>query len=293
MRTGPIPSILSPMPGSFRAFLTFFFSTLALFSQDERPVAKDTELPPDQAASKALPTLWIAGDSTVRNSGAMRGWGEDIARFLDPAKIQVMNRAIGGRSSRTFFSEGRWDKMLAEMKPGDLVLVQFGHNDVGPLGAPGKFRGSIKGTGDETEVVEKSDGTKETVRSYGWYLRHFARTAKAKGTTVILCSPVPHKKFDREGKFVPDWTEWRAWVRSSAEAEGVHYLDLADLIGGAYAKMPAPQVEAFFADKGTHTNHEGALFNARQVIAGAKRLPASPLAPYLNSEGKAIPSAGS
>jgi rhamnogalacturonan acetylesterase len=276
------------MPVLLRALLSLILSTFTCLAQDDRPVVKETDLPPDQAANKALPTLWIAGDSTVRNSGTMRGWGEDIARFLDPAKIQVMNRAIGGRSSRTFFSEGRWDKMLAEMKPGDLVLIQFGHNDVGPLGAPGKFRGSIKGTGDETEVVEKPDGTRETVHSYGWYLRHFARTAKAKGTTVILCSPVPHKKFDRDGKFIPDWTEWRAWVKSSADAEGVLYLDLADLIGSAYATMPAAQVEALFADKGTHTNHEGSLFNARHLIAGSSALPGKPLAPYLNPEGKAI-----
>jgi rhamnogalacturonan acetylesterase len=270
-----------------RTLLTLLLSALTLLAQDDRPVVKDTDLPPDQAAAKPIPTLWIAGDSTVRNSGTMRGWGEDLPRFLDPSKIQVINRAIGGRSSRTFFSEGRWDKMLAEMKPGDLVLIQFGHNDVGPLGAPGKFRGSLKGTGDETEIVEKPDGTRETVHSYGWYLRHFARTAKAKGATVILCSPVPHKKFDREGKFVPDWTEWRTWVKSAADAESVLYLDLAHLIGTAYTTMPPAEVEALFADKGTHTNHAGALFNARHLIAGAGQLPASPLAPYLTPEGKA------
>ncbi len=274
-----------------RILLVLLLSTLGSFAQDDRPVVKETDLPTDPAANRSLPTLWIAGDSTVRNSGTMRGWGEDIPRFLDPAKIQVMNRAIGGRSSRTFFTDGRWDKMLAEMKPGDLVLIQFGHNDVGPLGAPGKFRGSIKGTGDETEVIQKPDGTKETVHSYGWYLRHFARTAKAKGATAILCSPVPHKKFDRDGKFIPDWTEWRVWVKSSAEAESVLYLDLADLIGSAYARMTPSEVEALFADKGTHTNHEGSLFNARHLIAGSSALPGKPLAPYLNPEGKATTTA--
>jgi rhamnogalacturonan acetylesterase len=271
-----------------RTLLALLLSALGCLAQDERPVVKETELPPDRSASQSLPTLWIAGDSTVRNSGTQRGWGEDLPRFLDPAKIQVMNRAIGGRSSRTFFNEGRWEKMLAEMKSGDLVLIQFGHNDVGPLGAPGKFRGSIKGTGDETEVIEKPDGSKETVHSYGWYLRHFARSAKAKGVTVILCSPVPHKRFDRDGKFVPDWNEWRAWVKSCADSEAVLYLDLAGLIGDAYAALPAATVESFFADKGTHTNHEGALFNARQVIAGASGLPGKPLGMFLNAEGRKV-----
>ncbi|WP_265594302.1 rhamnogalacturonan acetylesterase [Haloferula sp. BvORR071] len=250
------------------AFAALMFSPLC-FAQDDRPVVKDNELPADATASKSLPVLWIAGDSTVRNnSGEMRGWGDEIGALMDPKKIQVMNRAIGGRSSRTFYNEGRWEKMLAEMKKGDIVLVQFGHNDVGALDAPGKFRGSIKGLGEETQQVKKPDGSTETVHSYGWYLRQYAKSAKAKGTTVVLCSPVPHKKFDREGKFVPDWAEWRGWVKATAEAEGVEYLDLAEAVGKKYAAMPATEVEGFFADKGTHTNPEGAKFNAKCVVEG-------------------------
>ena len=247
-------------------------------AQDARPEVDDA----------SLPVLWIAGDSTVRNGGLQRGWGQDIERFVDREKIQVQNRAIGGRSSRTFFTEGRWDKMLGEMKAGDLVLIQFGHNDVGPLDERGKFRGSVKGVGDETEPVTKPDGSVETVHSFGWYLKHFARTAKARGATVVLCSPVPHKKFDREGKFVRDWDTWRPWVRASAEAEGVHYVDLAEIIGAQYAALEPAKVESFFADKGTHTNAAGALFNARAVIAGLKALPGKPADAFLNDEGKAI-----
>lgn len=249
------------------------FVSVAGAQSDERPVVKDGDLPADQAARKDLPVLWLAGDSTVRNGQqAMRGWGDEIGKLLDPAKIQVMNRAIGGRSSRTFYAEGRWEKMLGEMKKGDVVLVQFGHNDVGALDAAGKFRGSIKGTGEETQEVKKPDGSTETVHSYGWYLRHFARTAKAKGATVLLCSPVPHKRFDREGKFVQDWQEWRGWVKATAEAEGVGYLDLADLIGKKYATLPTAEVEGFFADKGTHTNAAGAAFNAKCVVEGAGKV---------------------
>lgn len=276
------------MNAILRALFLLILTVLGSWAQDERPVVKDSDLPPEEAAKQTLPVLWIAGDSTVRNRGEMRGWGEDISRFLDPAKIQVLNRAIGGRSSRTFFTEGRWDKMLGEMKKGDLVLIQFGHNDAGPLGATGKFRGSIKGIGEETETIEKPDGAKETVHSYGWYLRHFARTAKAKGANVVLCSPVPHKKFDREGKVVPDWAEWRGWVKACAEAEGVLYLDLAALIGDAYAWMEKAEVEALFADERTHTNHAGALFNARQVIAGCAGLAGKPLDGFLNDEGRAL-----
>jgi len=247
-------------------------------AQDVRPMVDDTSLPPDPAVEEARATLWIAGDSTVRNAGEQRGWGQDIGGFFDPKKIQVQNRAIGGRSSRTFFTEGRWDAMLGEMKKGDLVLIQFGHNDVGPLDERGKFRGSVKGTGDETEEVKKPDGSVETVRSYGWYLKYYARSAKAKGATVVLCSPVPHKKF--EG----DWKEWRPWVKACAEAEGALYLDLAGIIAGRYAAMKPAEVEAFFADKGTHTNAAGSMFNAKAVIDGMRELPGDPLADYLKKE---------
>ncbi len=246
-------------------------------AEDDRPVVKDSELPADQAASKSLPVLWLAGDSTVRNGGIQRGWGEEIGKLLDPAKIQLMNRAIGGRSSRTFLKEGRWEKMLGEMKKGDIVLVQFGHNDMGPVDAEGKFRGSLRSIGNETEEVKMPDGSTETVHSYGWYLRYIARTGKAKGVTVVLCSPVPHKKFDSAGKFVQDWPTLRGWVKSCAASEGVEFIDLAGLIGDKYAALPPAEVEAFFGDKGTHTNTAGAQFNAKCVVEGAGKL----LAPYL------------
>ena len=199
-------------PRHFRRLFVFLASIpLLLSAEDDRPVIDDSQVKKEVPAS-ALPTLWIAGDSTVKNQGAMRGWGQDIATLLDTTKIQVVNRAIGGRSSRTFFNEGRWDDMLKTMKAGDIVLVQFGHNDVGALDERGKFRGSVKGIGDETQEVKKPDGSVETVHSYGWYLKHFARTAKAKGATVVLCSPVTHKKFDREGKFVRDLEQWGGWA---------------------------------------------------------------------------------
>ena len=103
-------------PRHFRRLLVLLAaSPLMLPAEDERPVVDDLEEKKD-APVATLPTLWIAGDSTVKNQGKMRGWGQDIATFLDPTKIHVVNRAIGGRSSRTFFTEGRWDEMLKAMK---------------------------------------------------------------------------------------------------------------------------------------------------------------------------------
>ena len=274
-----------------KPLLLLGLATLAVLpagAQEDRPVISDRDAPKETAASNNLPTLWIAGDSTLRSNAPMRGWGQDLGMFFDPKKINVVNRAIGGRSARTFFSEGRWKEILDAIQPGDFVIIQFGHNDVGPLDERGKFRGSLKGIGDETEKVTKPDGTTEEVHSYGWYLREMARSARDKKAKVVLCSPVPHKKFDAEGKFIHDWQDYRSWVESCAKSEHAAYLDLADTIGNAYDKLDQSTVESYFADKGTHTSAAGSLFNAKAVVAGLRAIPTAPLDGFLNTAGKEI-----
>jgi len=274
---------------SFLRFTLYAFlllGTAVLRAEDDRPVVNDSGVALEKPASGTLSTLWIAGDSTVKSAAPLRGWGQDLGRFFDPKKINVVNQAIGGRSSRTFYTEGRWQKLVDGIKPGDWVIIQFGHNDVGRTDASSKFRGSVKGIGDETETVTKPDGTTEVVHSYGWYLKTFVRTARAKGGNVILCSPIPHKKFDSSGKFVRDWVEWRGWVAACAKSEGASYVDLCELIARGYDKLSQPQIEAFFGDKGTHTNDAGSLFNARALVSGLKSLPGSPLSFALSAEGK-------
>src|SRR3954471_10069736 len=102
-----------------------------------------------------VPTLFIVGDSTVKNgTKGQVGWGDPIARLFDPARIAVDNRARGGRSSRTFQTEGLWDRVLADSRPGDFVLIQMGHNDGGPLDDAPRARGSIRGTGEETKEID-------------------------------------------------------------------------------------------------------------------------------------------
>ena len=84
-------------------------------------------------------------------SNGQWGWGSLIHTHFDTSRIHIDNQAIGGRSSRTFLTEGRWDKILTTLKPGDYVMMQFGHNDSGPINDTIRARGSIKGIGNETE----------------------------------------------------------------------------------------------------------------------------------------------
>src|SRR5947209_7799745 len=72
-------------------------------------------------ANASLPTLWIIGDSTAKNKEDL-GWGDHFAHYVDTTRLNVVNRARAGRSSRTFIKEGAWDSALEGMKPGDFVV---------------------------------------------------------------------------------------------------------------------------------------------------------------------------
>src|SRR6185437_7329176 len=130
-----------------------------------------------------LPTLWLIGDSTVRNGTLgdgsnlnQWGWGAPIVAYFNLDKINVVNRAFGGTSSRTFYNGFFWQNLRPQIKKGDFVLLQFGANDNG--GASG--RGALRGTGPETEDVERN-GQTETVHTFGWYLRQFVKETREQG----------------------------------------------------------------------------------------------------------------
>jgi lysophospholipase L1-like esterase len=253
---------------------------------DDQPVEKEPA--PQEAKAMPLPTLWIIGDSTVKvGTPGQRGWGEEIGPLFNPAKINVVNRAIGGRSSRTFLTDGRWDTILKEMQPGDFVIMQFGHNDSSPINEDPpvnkstRARGSIRSNGEETvDVVNILTGKPETVHSYGWYLRHFITTAQAKGAKAIVCSPIPRKSWSKEGTINRANQSWGLWARQAAEQAGAQFVDLNEIIAQIYEKIGREAVEPLFADRGTHTTREGAKLNAQAVVSGLKALPGNPLAPY-------------
>ena len=265
---------------------------------DDRPIEDAAKAGLQQKTNARLPTLWLIGDSTVKvGTAGQRGWGDEIAPFFDLSKINVVNRAIGGRSSRTFITEGRWDGILAEIRPGDIVLMQFGHNDASPINEnppvnkSTRARGTIKGNGDEVVEVEKNilTGKPETVHSYGWYMRRYISGAKEKGAVAIVCSPIPRKSWSPEGKVARASGNYGLWARQAAAQGGALFVDLNEVIARGYETLGAPAVEAYFADRNTHTTVEGARFNARCVVSGLNGLPKNPLAPYLSAEGRAVP----
>lgn len=232
-------------------------------------------------SAESKPTLFLIGDSTVRNhTRGQLGWGDPLADWFDSSRITVTNRALGGRSSRTYLTESLWDKVLAELKPGDFVLMQFGHNDGGPLD-DGRARASLKGNGEQSQIVtNKSSGRVETVHTYGWYLRKYITDAKAKGASPIVLSPVPRKIW-KEGKVVRANKDYGKWAKEAAAAENVPFVDLNEIIAGHYEALGPEKVETLFGDEHTHTNEEGARLNAQCVVEGLRTLKNCPLSGYL------------
>ena len=229
------------------------------------------------------PVVFLTGDSTVKNNDkdkdGMWGWGAVAEDIFDPAKITVANCAKAGRSCRTYLNEGRWDEVYNSLRPGDYVLIQFGHNDVGAIDSV-KERAGITGTADTCHVYHlKSNGKYEVVYSFGWYLRKFINDAREKGATPILVSLTPRNIW-RDGHIERRNDTYGRWYREVVEQTGVPFVDVHNITADKYDKMGEKKVAAFFNHDHTHSSLKGAKANAQSVRTGLKQIK-SPLAKYL------------
>jgi rhamnogalacturonan acetylesterase len=209
------------------------------------------------------------------------GWGDYIAPFFDESRINIVNWALGGRSSRSFIEEGRWDAALAQMKAGDYVLLQLGHNDAKVL----SDRGTIKGVGEETQDVAQKDSNEVvTVHTYGWYLRQYVKDVRAKKATLVFCTPVPRNSWDSSGKMRGSMGDYSALMKQVAEEEDVLLIDLNAIVIKHYDELGQEKVanELFGVGDGTHTSLEGAKANASYVVEGIKAIKDLGLNKHLN-----------
>ena len=287
-----------------KSVLCILSSVLCLnaLAQDKATTVAPSPEPPRQIAeviNPALPTLWVASDSTAANRGPeLVGWGVPLSDYFDPAKINVVNRAVAGRSSRTFITEGLWDKLLEGVKAGDFVLIQFGHNDAGAINAeppgskmPLRARGSIKTLGEETEEIDNVVTKKhEVVHTYGWYMRKMVTDVKAKSATPIILSLTVRNEW-KDGKVERYNGPWRQFSHDIAETAGIAYIDLTRLIADEYQKLGHEKVNAFFPNDHTHTGPAGADLNASLVVAGRKSIRQCPFGAFLSAKGRATPPA--
>jgi lysophospholipase L1-like esterase len=263
--------------------------TLSAHPATPAPDLSKNPAPTRTPLNPALPTLWVAGDSTAaRGRGdTQQGWAVPFANYFDLAKINVANRARGGTSSRTFITTGLWAQLLAELKPGDFVIIQFGHNDGSPVNedesvpkAARRARGSLPGLGDETQEVDNIITKKpEIVRTYGWYLRKMIADTKAKGATPILLS-LTLRNIWRDGR-IERTSRYSRWTAELAASSNVAFFDLSTAIADQCEALGAEKTAALYPQDHTHFNAPGADLHAATVATGLKNLPALGLAKFL------------
>jgi lysophospholipase L1-like esterase len=153
-------------------------------------------------------TVFLAGDSTMamkqENKRPETGWGEHLQKHFDEKRVRIDNQAANGRSTRTFISEGRWQKLIDKVKAGDYVLIQFGHNDQSP---------------QKVNAYTPPDDFRAN-------LARFVAEVRAKKATPVLLTPVMRRRFDKDGKFYDVHGEYPDLTRRVASEQKVALIDM-------------------------------------------------------------------
>ncbi|WP_235714553.1 rhamnogalacturonan acetylesterase [Neobacillus dielmonensis] len=218
--------------------------------------------------------VFLAGDSTVEDvkpeQGIKKGWGQQIPPFFTD-EVEFINKAAGGRSTMSFINEGRLAEILDEIKAGDFLFIQFGHNDQ-------KMEDETRGTDPFTTFQE--------------YLTQFINGAREKGAIPILLTPVNRRTFDESGKVLNSLGDYPEAVRQLAVSQGVLLIDLFEKSKALFEKVGAEAAKQFFAwyeqepkkrdpkVDDTHFSAFGATKIAELVTEGIKEL-GLPISDYL------------
>jgi lysophospholipase L1-like esterase len=249
--------------------------------------------PVNEPANPSLPSLFLIGDSTVRNgqgsgAGGQWGWGDLLAPYFDTNKINVVNRALGGTSSRTYYRD-QWPRVLARLKPGDFVMMQFGHNDGGAINDTNRARGTIKGVGEGTQEIDNLITKKhEVVHSFGWYEKQMMAEARARGATPMVCSLIPRNNW-KNGVVVRNQDDYAGWAGEVARSENAPFLDINEIIARQYDQMGQEKVKPLFVvGAGPHTSRAGAETNAACVVSALKGLAENPLAQFFSEKASGV-----
>ena len=272
--------------------LTFHFSLLASVAQtfDDLPTPvteeKVIDNTPDSIAKALMnrpapgstrqgtnPVLFLIGNSTMRNgtmgngNNGQWGWGFFANKYFDGRKISVENQALGGMSTRTFYTD-LWPAVREALQPGDWVIVSIGHNDHADFFDQKRARGVIDGVAEDTMVVGYNlrKQVNDTVYTYGHYLRCYIRDIREKSANAILMSLTPRDAYDQQGRIVrKPQTLWAAYI---AATEGVPFVDLNEISGAKLDGYSRWKEQYHFFGDHIHTSAYGAEMNARSAAEG-------------------------
>ncbi len=228
------------------------------------------------------PTIFLAGDSTLANKADDRrpetGWGEMLSEFFN-APVVVDNHARNGRSTKSFRDEGLWQNMLAKVRPGDYVFIEFGHNDAKP------------------DTARFSDPA-----AYAQNLTRFVEEVRGRNARPVLLTPIVRRKFAENGKLRETHGAYPAAVRQTAAILNAPLIDLNALTRDAINAYGPEESRSLFlwlapgehvnypegVQDDTHLNTQGARLLAGMVAADINRL-RLPLRKFLNKSSLPAP----
>ncbi|MBN8460185.1 MAG: hypothetical protein J0M04_20350 [Verrucomicrobia bacterium] len=209
---------------------------------------------PCSAAKPSAPTIHLIGDSTMADKPRAdlpeRGWGQLFPEVvIAPAKVD--NQARNGRSTRSFIAERRWQQVVASLKPGDWVIIQFGHNDQ---------------KADNPKVFAAAD------TDFRANLRKFVAETRAKSAHPVIATPVVRRRWTADGKFADTLGAYPAAARAVAEETGTPLLDLHDLTLKMESEAGVEGSKRFhFSGDDTHYSETGAREVASLAAAEVHR----------------------
>lgn len=207
--------------------------------------------------------IYLAGDSTVKYYGddnSIGGWGEYIVNYFDDG-VDIINKAEGGRSTRSYLNQGRLDEITSQLREGDYVFIQFGHNDNRTDENAFVEHSVALGTPDENGIyptirAQKTktpqriiDFYKNDAYPYGeyfypyesgtfkWYLQQYVDKVKEKGATPVIITPVCRVLFDADGKIQPAFGEnngYKLAVEQVAKENNVTCINAYDITKSLY-----------------------------------------------------------
>lgn len=226
-------------------------SRLTLEFNGAHPAVRSIEIVPAR-----VPTLYLLGDSTVcdQPDEPYNSWGQMLTRFFKPG-IAVANHGESGETYRDALARRRTDKILAGMKPGDVLVMQFGHND----------QKQIK------------DGKSGPFTTYKAEIKTHVDAVRARGGLPVIVSPMERRRFDEQGRLVPTLADYAEAARQSAQELDVPFIDLNGMSKTLYTALGPRGSEAAFAEPrpgqldNTHHSPYGSYELAKAIVLGIQQ----------------------
>ncbi|KAF6796340.1 rhamnogalacturonan acetylesterase [Colletotrichum sojae] len=208
---------------------------------------------------RAVPTVWTCGDSTMAKAGGgggTEGWGQFLQYSFATSKAKVDNRAIGGRSARSYTREGRFDAVAELVQSGDWVIMEFGHNDGGSLSTTDNGRTDCFGDGAQT-CQTTYNGVAETVLTFPTYLKNAAKKFSAKGAKVIISAATPNNVWETGSfKWGADrfyYYSWLAVEQLGGPSKGFYFVPHGEYAAQAMKNLGADTINKNYPNDHTHT----------------------------------------